>query len=82
MKEAVFIGVSMGGMVAQGLAVKRLDLVRGVVLSNTAAKIGSLDEIAKSKDPDGLRALYFLVQDLRCLVFSLVGLHFRVKPIP
>ena len=41
MKEAVFIGVSMGGMVAQGLAVKRLDLVRGVVLSNTAAKIGS-----------------------------------------
>ena len=41
MKEAVFIGVSLGGMVAQGLAVKRLDLVRGVVLSNTAAKIGS-----------------------------------------
>ena len=41
MKEAVFIGVSMGGMVAQGLAVKRLDLLRGVVLSNTAAKIGS-----------------------------------------
>ena len=41
MKEAVFIGVSLGGLVAQGLAVKRLDLVRGLVLSNTAAKIGS-----------------------------------------
>jgi len=28
-------------MIAQGLAVKRLDLVRGVVLSNTGAKIGT-----------------------------------------
>lgn len=41
MKEAVFIGVSLGGLVAQGLAVKRMDLVRALVLSNTAAKIGS-----------------------------------------
>ncbi|MGB1516167.1 MAG: alpha/beta fold hydrolase, partial [Paracoccaceae bacterium] len=29
-----------GGMIAQGLAVKRMDLVRAMVLSNTAAKIG------------------------------------------
>jgi 3-oxoadipate enol-lactonase len=28
-------------MIAQGLAVKRLDLVRGMVISNTAAKIGT-----------------------------------------
>lgn len=41
MKDAVFIGVSLGGMVAQGLAVKRLDLVRGLVLSNTAARIAT-----------------------------------------
>ena len=39
-KDAVVIGVSLGGMIAQGLAVKRLDLVRGLVLSNTAARIG------------------------------------------
>lgn len=39
-KDAVVIGVSMGGLIAQGLAIKRLDLVRGMVLSNTAAKIG------------------------------------------
>ncbi|WP_068109780.1 3-oxoadipate enol-lactonase [Tropicimonas marinistellae] len=38
---AVFVGLSVGGMVAQGLAVKRLDLVRAMVLSNTAAKIGT-----------------------------------------
>ena len=36
----VLVGSSMGGLVAQGLATKRLDLVRGLVLSNTAAKIG------------------------------------------
>jgi 3-oxoadipate enol-lactonase len=37
----VFVGLSIGGMIAQGLAVKRLDLVRGMVISNTAAKIGT-----------------------------------------
>lgn len=41
MRDAVVVGLSLGGLVAQGLAVKRLDLVRGLVLSNTAAKIGS-----------------------------------------
>lgn len=41
LKEAVFIGVSLGGLVAQGLAVKRLDLIRAMVLSNTAARIGA-----------------------------------------
>ena len=42
-KDAVFVGQSMGGLIAQGLAVKRLDLVRGIVLSNTGAKIGNAD---------------------------------------
>ena len=40
-KDCVFVGMSVGGLIAQGLAVKRLDLVRGLVLSNTAAKIGN-----------------------------------------
>lgn len=40
-KEAVIVGLSIGGMIAQGLAVKRMDLVRAAVLSNTAAKIGT-----------------------------------------
>ncbi|MEM8822411.1 MAG: 3-oxoadipate enol-lactonase [Pseudomonadota bacterium] len=35
-----FIGLSIGGMIGQGLAVKRPDLVARLVLSNTAAKIG------------------------------------------
>ena len=33
LKDAVVVGVSLGGLVAQGLAVKRLDLVRALVLS-------------------------------------------------
>ncbi len=40
-KDALFVGLSVGGMVAQGLAIKRLDLIRALVLSNTAAKIGT-----------------------------------------
>ena len=40
-KDALFVGLSVGGMVAQGLAVKRPDLIRALVLSNTAAKIGN-----------------------------------------
>lgn len=40
-KGCVFVGLSIGGMIAQGLAVKRLDLIRAMVLSNTAAKIGN-----------------------------------------
>ncbi len=33
------------------------------------------------RDEDGLRVFYYLVQDLKCLVFSLIGLHFKIKPI-
>lgn len=40
-RDCVFVGLSIGGMIAQGLAVKRLDQVRAMVLSNTGAKIGT-----------------------------------------
>ena len=40
-RDCVFVGLSIGGMIAQGLAVKRLDMIRALVLSNTAAKIGN-----------------------------------------
>jgi 3-oxoadipate enol-lactonase len=33
----VFVGLSMGGLVGQGLAIRHPDLVRGVLLANTAA---------------------------------------------
>ncbi len=58
-RDAVVLGLGMGGLVAQGLAVKRLDQIRGLVLCNTAAKIGHpphwramIDEIENGKQAD------------------------------
>lgn len=42
-RDCVFVGLSIGGMIAQGLAVKRFDQVRAMVLSNTAARIGTAE---------------------------------------
>ena len=43
------------------------------------AKIGSLVDVNDSEDPEGLRVFYYLVQDLKALVFSLIALHFKVS---
>ncbi len=59
-RDAVFVGLSIGGLIAQGLAAKRLDLVRAVVLSNTAAKIGTRamwEERIEAIRADGLPAM-------------------------
>eukprot|EP00002_Diphylleia_rotans_P029499 TRINITY_DN6010_c0_g2_i1.p1 TRINITY_DN6010_c0_g2~~TRINITY_DN6010_c0_g2_i1.p1 ORF type:complete len:147 (-),score=34.64 TRINITY_DN6010_c0_g2_i1:371-811(-) len=50
-------------------------------ISFQTTKIGQLMDVQNSKDPDGLRIFYYLVQDLKCLVFSAIGLHFKIKPI-
>lgn len=50
-------------------------------ISFTTSKIGSLADVNACKDPDGLRCFYYLVQDIKCLVFSLIALHFKIKPI-
>ncbi len=59
-RDAVLVGCSIGGMIAQGLAVKRLDQIRAMVLSNTAAKIGTdqmwADRIAAVEE-GGIEAL-------------------------
>lgn len=48
----------------------------------TCAKIGSLADISGAANPETLRAFYYLVQDLKCLVLSLISMHFKIKPIP
>lgn len=50
-------------------------------ISFTTSKIGSLVDVQKCQDPEGLRVFYYLIQDLKCLVFSLISLHFKIKPI-
>lgn len=37
------VGLSVGGMIAQGIAAKRPDMVRAIVLSNTAHRIGTAE---------------------------------------
>jgi len=56
---------------------------RGTLYSQAAqtAKIGSLVDVTESSDPDGLRVFYYLTQDLKALMFSLIALHFKIKPI-
>jgi len=44
-------------------------------------KLGSVLQVQSSKDPDGLRIFYYLVQDLKCFVFSLISAHFKIQPI-
>merc|ERR1712028_191665 len=50
-------------------------------ISFATSKIGSLLDVQESKDPDGLRIFYYLVQDIKCYVFSLISLHFKIKPL-
>lgn len=61
-REVVFVGLSVGGMIGQGLAAERLDLVRALVLSNSAVKIATpaiwqarIDEIRQN----GIGAMAF-----------------------
>lgn len=48
----------------------------------TCAEIMSLADIQDSRDPQGMTTLYYLTQDLKCFVMSLINLHFKIKPIP
>ncbi|MBB4955203.1 3-oxoadipate enol-lactonase [Agrobacterium vitis] len=41
LKNVIICGLSVGGLIAQGLYARRPDLVKALVLSNTAHKIGS-----------------------------------------
>lgn len=76
-KDCVVAGCSIGGVIAQGLAARRSDLVRAIVLSNTAAKIGSpefWEERISNLQSGGLEQL---ADDLMLRWFSA---EFRERP--
>ena len=52
--------------------------IQVLIFNPKTAKIGSLVDVTESADPEGLRVFYYLVQDLKALVFSLISLHFKV----
>lgn len=41
LRDVVFVGLSIGGLIGQALALKHPDLLRALVVSNSAAKIGT-----------------------------------------
>lgn len=43
LQSIIFIGLSIGGLIGQGLASKRPDLIRALVLMDTAVKIGTAE---------------------------------------
>ncbi len=43
LQNVTFIGLSIGGLIGQGLAARRPDLLKALVLMDTAARIGSSD---------------------------------------
>ncbi|MDR3493672.1 MAG: 3-oxoadipate enol-lactonase [Ancalomicrobiaceae bacterium] len=59
-KKAVVVGCSVGGLVAQAIAARRPELLAGIVISNSAAKIGTPDSWQARIDTistDGLAAI-------------------------
>ncbi|KAK2963446.1 putative Protein mago nashi like protein [Blattamonas nauphoetae] len=56
-------------------------LYKNVHIAFETNTISSTLAIKDSKDPEGLQAFYYLVQDLKGFVFSLIQLHFKVNPI-
>ncbi len=42
-ERVIFVGLSIGGLIAQALAAQRPDLVKAVVISNSAAKMGTAE---------------------------------------
>ena len=47
----------------------------------STSKFGSYGEVQKSNDPEGLTVFWYLVQDIKCFVLSLVNAHFRVSRV-
>ncbi|GMM38419.1 hypothetical protein DASC09_057580 [Saccharomycopsis crataegensis] len=43
-------------------------------------QIQTLSDIQKSSDPEGLRVFYYFVTDVKALVYSMMGLHYKIRP--
>jgi len=59
-KDCLFVGLSIGGLIVQGLAARHPDLVRAMVISNSAARIGNEQlwrERIASLRADGIEAI-------------------------
>jgi protein mago nashi len=56
-------------------------LIAGKHKMFTTSKIGSYSEISNCKDEEGLSNFWYLMQDVKCFVLSLINAHFRIRPV-
>lgn len=64
------------------IGTQELEIVMGDEhISFATSKIGAANDCNNCDDPEGMRAFYYLVQDLKCFVISLISMHFKIKPI-
>jgi len=60
---------------------QELEIVsNGEHISFVTSKIGTMLEIDRHPQREALKKFYYLVQDLKAFVFSLISLHFKIKP--
>jgi 3-oxoadipate enol-lactonase len=76
LKEAVVIGAGEGGLIAQGLAIKRLDLVRALVLTGSATRFAN-----PSVWETRLARLSSQGPDLDAECAGLLGPRWRTSPV-
>lgn len=69
-RDCVFVGHGLGGMVAQGLAVKRLDQVRAMVLLQASMKLGSAGTWARMIEQVSQGGMAAIARDLHGRWFS------------
>jgi 3-oxoadipate enol-lactonase len=75
LRDAVLLGAGEGGLIAQGLAVKRLDLVRAMVLTGSATRFAN-----PSVWEGRLARLRASGPDLEAEMAALLGPHWRQSP--
>ena len=56
-------------------------LVDGMHISFTTNKVATMAEILASRDADGLGKFFYVTEDLKKLVFALIGVHHKVNPV-
>ena len=56
-------------------------LIDGAHKPFSTSKFGSFGDVQVSSDPEGLTIFWYLVQDIKCFVLSLINAHFRIRPV-
>ncbi|SMX23938.1 3-oxoadipate enol-lactonase [Boseongicola aestuarii] len=74
---AIFVGLSIGGIIGQGLALKRPDLVKALFLSNTTARFGTVELWQDRIDQVEAQGLAAMSDSILDRWFSSEGRHKR-----